>query len=145
MRRASEVVGLDQPATTTEASATSATASRHLVTTTVRVKPADVDDRHGADRRDTDEPGVVGPQVGAGGERERDARGGLADDEAPPGEVPPDRPELTTGVHVRAARLGVHGGQLGRGRGVAERDDRGDHEADQERRSRPRPRPGPRR
>ncbi len=37
--RASEVVGLDQPAITTEASATSATASRHLVTATVRVNP----------------------------------------------------------------------------------------------------------
>ena len=108
-------------------------------------QPADVDDRHGADRGDADEPRVIGPQVGAGGERERDARGGLADDEPPPGEVAPERAELTAGVDVGAARLRVHRGELGRGGGVAERDDRGDHETDEERRSRPRPRPGPRR
>ena len=95
-------------------------------------QPADVDDRHGRDRCDTDEPCVIGPQVGAGGERDGDARGGLADDESPPGEVAPDRPELATGVHVGAARLGMHGGQLGRGGGVAERDDCGDDETDQD-------------
>ena len=32
-------------------------------------KPAEVDDRHGGDRGDTDEAGVFGPQVRAGGER----------------------------------------------------------------------------
>src|SRR5688572_19742378 len=37
--RAKEVVGLDQPATTTEARATSATASRNFVTRTVRDSP----------------------------------------------------------------------------------------------------------
>ena len=97
----------------------------------MRRQPADVDDRHGRDRGDADEPGVFGPQVGAGGERDRDARGGLADDEPPPGEVAPERAELATGVHVGAARLGVHGGELRRGGGVAERDGGGDDEADQ--------------
>ena len=72
---------------------------------------------------------MVGPQVGAGSERDGDARGGLADDESPSGEVPPHRSELMSGVHVRAARLGMYGCQLSRGGGVAERDGGGDGEA----------------
>ena len=74
---------------------------------------------------------MVGPQVGAGGESDGDARGRLADDEPPPGEVAPQRTELATAVYVGASRLGVHGGQLRRGCGVAPRHGGGEDEADQ--------------
>ncbi len=100
--------------------------------TTVRVNPPMLTTATAPTAATADEPRVVGPQVCAGGERDRDARGGLADDEPPPGEVTPERPELTAGVHVRASGLRVHGGQLGRGGGVAERDGCRDHETDEE-------------
>ena len=70
-------------------------------------------------------------QVAARGQRHRRARGDLADDEPPPGDVAPERPEPVARVDVRASRLRVHRGKLGRGGGVAEGDDGGDQEPDQ--------------
>ena len=93
---------------------------------------ADVDERHDNDGGDGDEPCLAGPQVGAGGERDGDARGGLADDERPPGEVAPERTELVAGVDVRPSRFRVHRGELRRRGGVAEGDDRGDHQTNEQ-------------
>ncbi len=76
--------------------------------------------------------GLLGPQVGADRQRHRHARGRLADDETPAGEVAPGRPESVPGVDVGAATLGVDGGQLGRGGRVAERHHPGDRQPDEQ-------------
>ena len=81
-------------------------------------------DRHGAF--------MLGPQVGADGQRHRRTRRDLADDEPPSGEMTPAGAELPATVHVGAARLGVHRGELGRRGGVAEGDDRCDRQTDQQ-------------
>ena len=93
---------------------------------------ADVDHGDRGDGGDRHRTFVLGPQVGADGQRHRGTRGDLADDEPPSGEMTPDGAELPAAVHVGAARLGVHRGELGRRRGVAEGDDRRDRQADQQ-------------
>ena len=72
------------------------------------------------------------PRVGAEGECHRRTARGLADHEPPAGEVTPEVTEPLTAVDVGAARLRVHGRELGRRRGVAVRHDRGDAEPDQQ-------------
>ena len=84
------------------------------MTVTVRVSPPMLTTATSDDSADADGSGVFRPQVFAGGERERDAGGGLADDEAPAGEVSPCGCELTACVDVGATGLGVGGCELGR-------------------------------
>ena len=52
-------------------------------------QPTEVDADDGDDGHDGDESGPLGPRVAADGQRHRRARRGLADDESPPGHVPP--------------------------------------------------------
>ena len=65
-------------------------------------------------------------------DRHRGAARGLAHDEAPAGEIPPPRAEASPAVRIRAAGGGVGRGKLrGCGR-VAERDEGGDGEPDEQ-------------
>src|SRR5690606_38987600 len=85
------------------------------------------------DRRRGDGPLPPGRgRVGGEHERHRRAARRLADDEPPPGEVAPPRPEVLAPVDVRAARRRVLRRELRRGRRVRVRDDGGDGEPDEE-------------
>ncbi len=88
------------------------------------------------ERHDSDDGDRLLParRRGIGGERQchRGAARGLADDETPAGGETPPVAESFAAVDVGAARGRVLGGQLCGRRGVAERDDGGDEEADQQ-------------
>jgi hypothetical protein len=84
------------------------------------------------DRRDADRAGGRWRGVQAHGQRHRRAAGRLADHEPPAGEVPGELAEPLPPVHVGAAGLGVAGGQPGRAVRVAERDQAGYRERDQQ-------------
>ena len=95
-------------------------------------QPAEVDDGDPGHRRDGDDSLRTRPEIRPDGQGDGGARGRLADDEAPAGQESPDRSELTASVDVRAAGLRVHRGEARRRRGVAQRDDGGDAESDQQ-------------
>ena len=99
-------------------------------------QPAEVDDGDPGHRRDGDDSLGTRPEIRPDGQGDGGARGRLADDEPPAGQESPDRSELTASVDVRAAGLRVHRGEARRRRGVAQRDDGGDAESDQQCRSR---------
>ena len=92
----------------------------------------DVDDGDRDDCSDRHHARMLGPQIGADGQRHRRARRHLADHEPPSGQMTPSGTELPAAVHVGTARFRVHGRELGRRRGVAEGDDRGDRQTDQQ-------------
>ena len=92
----------------------------------------EVDQGDGDDCRDPHRSRTLRPQIGADGQRHRRARGDLADHEPPSGEMTPTGAELPAAVHVGTARFRMHGGELGRRRGVAEGDDRGDRQTDEQ-------------
>ncbi len=70
-------------------------------------------------RRDGHRMLLPRPHVRPDGQRHRRARGGLADHEAPAGQVAPERAEPLPPVHVRPARGRIAGGQPRRGVRVA--------------------------
>ena len=86
----------------------------------------------GNDRADPERPGTVRVGVGTEGEGHRRATGGLADDEPPPGEKPPQVAETLAAVDVRATRRGVERGELRGGRRIAVRHHRRQGQADQQ-------------
>lgn len=94
--------------------------------------PAQVDHRERDDRRDGERPGGGGHGVRPDGQRHRRAAGGLADDEAEPGQVSPERPELAPAVDVGPARAGVERGELCGRQGVAGGHHRGDRQTGQQ-------------